>query len=69
MATRTFTAILHKEGSLWVAECPEVGAFSQGSNVEDALANLKEATELYLEEFPLKDGPPALLTTFAAKCA
>ena len=69
MATRTFTAILHKEDSLWVAECPEVGAFSQGSNVEDALANLREATELYLEEFPLKDGPPALLTTFEAKCA
>jgi predicted RNase H-like HicB family nuclease len=69
MTTRTFTAILHKEGSLWVAECPEVDAFSQGSSVEDALANLKEATELYLEEFPLKDGPPAFLTTFQAKCA
>ena len=51
-----------------MAECPEVGAFSQGSSVEDALANLKEATELYLEEFPLKDGPPAFLTTFEAKC-
>ena len=42
-----------------MAECPEVGAFSQGGDVEEALANLKEATELYLEEFPLKDGPPA----------
>ena len=40
-----------------------------GYGVEDALANLKEATELYLEEFPLKDGPPAFLTTFEAKCA
>jgi predicted RNase H-like HicB family nuclease len=69
MATRTFTAILHKEAGLWVAECPEVGAFSQGSSVEDALANLKEATELYLEEFPLKDGPPAFPITFEAKCA
>lgn len=69
MAIRTFTAILHKEGGLWVAECPEVGAFSQGSDVEEALANLKEATELYLEEFPLEDGPPAFLTTFEAKCA
>ena len=69
MATRTFTAILHKEDSVWVAECPEVGAFSQGINVEDALANLREATELYLEEFPLKGGPPAFLTTFEAKCA
>jgi predicted RNase H-like HicB family nuclease len=31
---------------------PEVGTVSQGSTIEDALANLKEATELYLEEFP-----------------
>jgi predicted RNase H-like HicB family nuclease len=61
MDTRTFTAILHKEEDLWVAECPEVGTVSQGTTVEDAVANLKEATELYLEEFPL--------TTFEAKCA
>jgi len=33
---------------------PEVGTVSQGSTIEDALANLKEATEIYLEEFPLK---------------
>jgi predicted RNase H-like HicB family nuclease len=39
MATWTFTAILHREGGLWVAECTEVGAFSQGSSVEEALAN------------------------------
>ena len=69
MATRTFSAILHKEGNLWVAECPEMGAFSQGGNVEEALANLKEATELYLEEFPLGEGGHAFLTTFEARCA
>jgi predicted RNase H-like HicB family nuclease len=69
MATRTFTAILHREGSLWVAECADVGAFSQGGSVEEALANLKEANELYLEEFPLKGGGPAFLTTFEAQCA
>ncbi len=69
MTTRTFTAILHREGALWVAECPEVGAFSQGGTVEEALANLKEATELYLEEFPLEESGQAFLTTFEAKCA
>ena len=37
---------------LYVAECPEVGTVSQGETVEEAVANLKEATELYLEEFP-----------------
>jgi predicted RNase H-like HicB family nuclease len=55
MAIRTFAALLHKEGNLYVAECPEVGTASQGQTLEEALANLKEATELYLEEFPLKE--------------
>lgn len=52
MAVRTFAAILHKEDDLYVAECPEVGTVSQGYTIEEAIANLKEATELYLEEFP-----------------
>ena len=51
MQVRTFTAVLHKEDDLYVAECPEVGTISQGTSFEEAVANLKEATELYLEEF------------------
>ena len=61
---RTFTAILHKEGDLYVAECPEVGTVSQGSSLEEAVANLREATELFLEEFPPPEGERSLLTTF-----
>lgn len=53
MASRTFTAVIHKEDNWYVAECPEVGTASQGHTIEEAVANLKEATELYLEEFPL----------------
>jgi predicted RNase H-like HicB family nuclease len=53
MAARTFTAVLHKEDDIYVAECPEVGTVSQGDTIEAALANLKEAMELYLEDFPL----------------
>ena len=49
----TLAAVLHKEEDLYVAECPEVGTVSQGYTVEEVTANLKEATELYLEEFPL----------------
>jgi len=48
-----FTAVLHQEGDLYVAECPEAGTVSQGASVDEAVANLKEATELFLEEFPL----------------
>ena len=61
---RTFTAILHREGDLYVAECPEVGTVSQGTSLEEAIANLREATELFLEEFPLPEGDRVLLTTF-----
>jgi predicted RNase H-like HicB family nuclease len=60
----TFTAVLHKEDELYVAECPEVGTVSQGRTIEEAVSNLKEATELYLEEFPRTDGERAILTTF-----
>ena len=69
MAVQTFTAVLHKEGDLYVADCPEVGTVSQGNTVEEAIANLKEATELYLEEFPLPDVSRPLLTTFEATYA
>jgi predicted RNase H-like HicB family nuclease len=64
MTTRTYTAVLHREEDMYVAECPEVGTVSQGPTVEEALANLKEATELYLEEFPPTDVEKAILTTF-----
>jgi predicted RNase H-like HicB family nuclease len=54
----TFTAIVYWEEDVYVAECPEVGTASQGETIEEAIANLKEATELYLEEFPLPKTSP-----------
>ncbi|MEW6140142.1 MAG: type II toxin-antitoxin system HicB family antitoxin [Thermodesulfobacteriota bacterium] len=66
MSERTFTAVIHKEADLFVAECPEVGTVSQGDTVEEALANLKEATELYLEEFPPPEHTRVIMTTFEA---
>ena len=64
MTTRTFTAILHREEDMYVSECPEVGTVSQGYAIEEAIANLIEATELYLEEFPLSETQKPLMTTF-----
>ena len=69
MPVGTFTAVLHKEGELYVAECPEVGTVSQGKTVEEAVVNLKEATELYLEEFPLEGSSRPLVTVFEARYA
>jgi predicted RNase H-like HicB family nuclease len=64
MWMQTFTAIIQEEHDMYVAKCPEVGTVSQGITAEQALANLKEATELYLEEFPRKDISRPILTTF-----
>ena len=66
MTTKVFTAIIHKEKDIHVAQCPEVGTVSQGESVEDAIANLKEATELYLEEFPLPENSLPITITFEA---
>ena len=43
---------------------PETGTTSQGETVEEALANLREATELFIEEFPLVTAGQPLVTTF-----
>jgi len=61
---KTLTAVVHKEEDMYVATCPEVGTASQGYTIEEAVVNLKEATELYLEEFPLKKAEHPILTTF-----
>ena len=56
MTLQTFSAIVHKEDDIYVAQCPEVGTVSQGYTIEEAVANLKQATELYLEDFPVPSG-------------
>ncbi len=51
----TFTAVIYPDDqtSLLVAECPELGVASQGDSEAEAMSNLREAVELYLEAFPL----------------
>ena len=61
------TAVLtHAEEGGFVALNPETGTTTQGKNFEEALANLKEATELYLSEFPLRPNGRSIMTTFEA---
>ena len=66
MSLKTVTAVIHKEDDIYVAECPEIGTVSQGYTIDEAIANLKEATELYLEEFPVEIMSKPLITTFEA---
>jgi predicted RNase H-like HicB family nuclease len=65
----TFSAILWKEGKLQIAWCPELDIASQGKKVEEALANLHEAIDLYLEDedakIPTNKSP--ILTTLSVE--
>jgi len=60
------TAVIYpdSETDWFVAECPEIGTASQGRTEDEALANLQEATQLYLESFPKAVGRPAAIRTF-----
>lgn len=59
------TAVLTpaEEGG-YVALNPETGTTTQGETVEEAVANLREATELYLSEFPLSSAGHPVITVF-----
>ena len=63
---RKLTAVIYPDAdSDWlVAFNPETGTTTQGKTPAEALANLKEATGLYLEEFPLHAKQRTILKTF-----
>ncbi|MBS3052886.1 MAG: type II toxin-antitoxin system HicB family antitoxin [Candidatus Aenigmarchaeota archaeon] len=50
------TAVIKKGEKQFVALCPELDVASQGYTIEDALKNLKEAVELYIEEMGIPEG-------------
>ena len=56
MSTVTFTAAVTHDGKWFVARCLDIEVTSQGKSEEEALANLKEALELYFEDTALPEG-------------
>ncbi|MBK9037384.1 MAG: type II toxin-antitoxin system HicB family antitoxin [Myxococcales bacterium] len=59
-----FTASVQREGDGYVAQALEIDVASQGPTIEAAVANLREAIELLLEEEPTPSAiEPALVTT------
>jgi predicted RNase H-like HicB family nuclease len=61
----TLTAVLTpaEEGG-FIALNPETGTTSQGETFKEALESLREATALFLEEFPMVSLGHPLVTTF-----
>jgi predicted RNase H-like HicB family nuclease len=49
MKTMTLSVLLNPEDDGYVSLCPELDIASQGDTIEEALANLKEALEGFLE--------------------
>lgn len=50
MKAKTLHTIVWKEGNFFVAKFLELELASQGKTKEEALKNLKEAMDLYLED-------------------
>ncbi len=44
-----YTAVVWKETEGFVSKCPELGVASCGDTFEEAVSNLKEAVQLYLD--------------------
>ena len=57
---KTFSALVWKEGSWYVAKCNEIKVASQGKTKKAALGNLREALELYFENEPSFGKLPSL---------
>ena len=60
-----FSAVITEAGEGgYMAFNPETGTTTQGETFDEAIANLREATELFLEVFPMQSQAPAVLTCF-----
>ena len=55
--TVRLTAAVTPDGDWYVARCLDVEVASQGRTIDEALANLREALELYFEDQPAPDAP------------
>jgi predicted RNase H-like HicB family nuclease len=74
MKTIPLSAVLNQEDDGYVSLCTELDIASQGSTIEEALANLKEAVEGFLEtaspqEIKERLKKPSLFTHFEVSCA
>ncbi len=55
MEKQVFSAVITKGEIAFVSHCPELGVTSQGQTEEEAVSNLREAVELYLEDADVQE--------------
>jgi predicted RNase H-like HicB family nuclease len=61
--SRLFTITIQKEDTWYVAKCLENSVASQGETMDEAIANLREALELYYEDETVPAPPQTFITT------
>jgi len=55
MIKYSFTTVINQEGKYYISNCLELNVVSQGESIEEAMSNLREAVELYLEDIPKEE--------------
>ena len=66
---KTFKYIIYKEGDYYVSQCLNVDVSSFGSNVQDAIENLKEAVALYFDDNDEIDSFPIINETMLGEAS
>jgi len=66
MAVYRLSATVWQEGDQYVSRCPELGVASCGDSPDQALTELQEAVELYLENAKVLGLLPGLEATLSA---
>ena len=51
---KQFKYVIYQEGAYYVSQCLNVDVSSFGNTIDEALTNLQEAVELYLDDEPGK---------------
>ncbi len=62
-----FNILIEKEDKFYIAKCVELKIVSQGLSYGEALDNIKEAIELYLEDQPKPELKEISLATLVIK--
>jgi len=52
MSEAIYQSVVYKEGQYYVAQCLNIDVSSFGKSEKEAISNLQEALELYLEDAP-----------------
>ncbi len=69
MNRKIFTVVVYREEDMYIAECLEIRTIDQGATIEEAIANVKEATRLYLEETNVPNTQPPFVTSIEVEYA